>query len=503
MAINLSIRELELPSLQFGGAGGHTDPRIGLDYSGPFDLRFGAGRQSQINIGIVGPDNMLDATRQWLKRCQNFIPVLGEQTLLRKSFPGFKNVFRTEMFCPETLSVSFDENGSTNLDRILEDQNPFKRFENVVEIYAAAHTRLASREVNRPDVVIVAIPDEVLLRCRTVEKGLSPHEKMRAKEILKSRSTGQMNMFDQLEQVEQTEDDFLKRDLRNALKARALENGLPIQIATTSVLQDGIKNENPASRAWNFCVGLYYKAGGVPWRLPSGGPETCFVGISFHHFRTVKRHIVQSTLAQAFSSEGEGFALRGQGVPAVPEQARNLHLSEEQAYGLGKSILKEYRLRTGGTPLRIVIHKTSFFDAAELSGFKTTFRDIPIVELVTLVPSSYRLMWFGCYPPKVGTLCTVNGSRDYLFTSGFMPEVGTYPGPHVPQPFEVRRIGDGDPVSAAQDVLNLTRMNWNTSDIKGKWPVTLSFARRVGGILDEYNERAEHGEQATSFRYFV
>jgi hypothetical protein len=53
---------------------------------------------------------------------------------------------------------------------------------------------------------------------------------------------------------------------------------------------------------------------------------------------------------------------------------------------------------------------------------------------------------------------------------------------------------------AAEDVLNLTRMNWNTADIRGKWPVSLSFARHVGGILDEYGDDplAE-----TSFRYFV
>ena len=103
------------------------------------------------------------------------------------------------------------------------------------------------------------------------------------------------------------------------------------------------------------------------------------------------------------------------------------------------------------------------------------------------------------YPPKVGTLCTVNTNRTFLFTTGFMPELGTYPGPHVPQPFEVRCIGEDAP-EVAQDVLNLTRMNWNTADIRGRWPVSLSFARRVGGILDEYgdDELAD-----TSFRYFL
>ena len=160
-------------------------------------------------------------------------------------------------------------------------------------------------------------------------------------------------------------------------------------------------------------------------------------------------------------------------------------------------------MRTGGAPLRVVIHKTSSYDDKEKTGFKRALRDIPLVELITIVPSNFRLVRFGPYPPKVGTLCTVNEAREYLFTSGFMPELGTYPGPHVPQPFEVRRLGDGDAVSAAQDVLNLTRMNWNTADIRGKWPVTLSFARRVGGILDEYTESTQDEETATSFRYFL
>ena len=51
-----------------------------------------------------------------------------------------------------------------------------------------------------------------------------------------------------------------------------------------------------------------------------------------------------------------------------------------------------------------------------------------------------------------------------------------------------------------EDVLNLTRMNWNTADIRGKWPVSLSLARRVGGILDQYGD---DDLVETSFRYFM
>jgi hypothetical protein len=148
----------------------------------------------------------------------------------------------------------------------------------------------------------------------------------------------------------------------------------------------------------------------------------------------------------------------------------------------------------------VVLHKTSSFDDAERAGFSKALKDTPVVSMVTLVPSAFRLLRYGMYPPTVGTICTVNDDKSFLFTSGFMPELGTYPGPHVPEPFEVRSLGTESAVRAASDILNLTRMNWNTADIRSKWPVSLSFARRVGGILDEYGDEdlAE-----TSFRYFV
>ncbi|HKQ10994.1 MAG TPA: hypothetical protein VJS85_07385 [Rhizomicrobium sp.] len=503
VTINLSLRELVPPQLQFGGPATSSDPKVGLRLAGPFDLRFGAARQTQVKVGIIGPGEMVDQTRRWIARCRSPIPVLGTASLLQKPFPGFAETFRMDLVDADGWCVRLDSSSHDAVAEALAEPDAFRRFQKIVDLYSDAHARLASRDANRPDVIILALPEEVLKKARMVERGATEEEKKKAKEIAKSRASRQMDMFDMLQDVEQTEEDFLKRDLRHALKARAMANKLPIQIATTRLLEDG-EGEDPATRAWNFAVGLYYKAGNVPWRLPTDGPETCFVGVSFHHFRTTQRHIVQSTLAQAFSSEGEGFAIRGQGVPAEEGQGRNVHLSHEQALNLGRDVLAEYARRTGGAPIRLVIHKTTYFDDSERAGFTEALRDIPIMEMVTLVPSAFRLLRFGSYPPKVGTLCSVNDARHYLFTSGYMPELGTYPGPHVPQPFEVRHFGDGDHLSAAQDVFNLTRMNWNTADIRGKWPVTLSFARRVGGILDEYEEFGSSDQDpATSLRYFV
>lgn len=499
MSIELSIIELSPPRLQFGGASTHSDPKAGLLAAGPFDLRFGSARKDHVHVGIVGPAEQVEAARRWLDRCGREVPVFGEPNLLKKPFPGFAEVFHKILIAPETSSIELTSDTHNGLARALEG-DAYDCFQRVVDLYADAHVRLAARDLNRPDIVLMCIPDEVINKVSSVERKSTKSERERAKSLRRVRGSQQLDLFDVLAEVEQTPEDFLKRDLRLALKARALKNRLPIQLVTGALLNDTARNQDPATRAWNFAVGLYYKAGGVPWRLPPTGPDTCFVGISFHHFRTTRRAIVRSSLAQAFSSDGEGFAIRGEGVPVEPDQGRNVHLSEQQAYDLARNVLSEYELRTGGAPLRVVLHKTSYFDAAEQAGFTAALRDTPIISMVTVVPSLFRLLRYGAYPPKVGTVCTVNGDRTFLFTSGFMPELGTYPGPHVPQPFDVRCLGAEDVIAAAQDVLNLTRMNWNTADIRGKWPVSLSFARRVGGILDEYGD---DDLVETSFRYFV
>lgn len=501
MTLDLSIKELALPKLQFGGALSVSDPKIGLSNAGPFDLHFGsAARKQCLGVGIIGPQDMIDLTRAWIDRCMRPIPVIDGESLLKRAFPGFEETFHSALTVEDSWTVRLDEGKADKLRASLAENDPFIRFEQIVNTYADALDQLAARDVNRPDIVIIAIPTEVFKKSHSVQRNATAEEKKAAAAIRKTQPRNQLDLFDLAEEVQQTEEDFLKRDLRYALKARALRAKLPIQIVTHNLLEDSVRGQDAATRAWNFSVGVYYKAGGVPWRLPQTGPETCFVGISFHHLRTTKRHIVQSSLAQAFSSEGEGFAIRGQAVPADPLQGRNVHLSEEQAFNLSTSIVKEYAARAGGPPVRVVVHKTTYFNAAELAGIRAALFDIPIVDLVTLVPSSLRLLRLGVYPPKVGTLCTVNDTSTFIFTSGFMPELGTYPGPHVPQPFEIRMQNGGNKLDAAQDVLNLTRMNWNTADIRGKWPVTLSFARRVGGILDEFGD-AEPGE--TSFRYFV
>jgi hypothetical protein len=55
---------------------------------------------------------------------------------------------------------------------------------------------------------------------------------------------------------------------------------------------------------------------------------------------------------------------------------------------------------------------------------------------------------------------------------------------------------------AAVDALGLGRLNWNTSDLRSSQPVTLGFARRVGGIMAEFGQLTDQ-EPDPSYRYYM
>lgn len=495
MATGINIYEIADPTLEFGGVGEFTDPKEGLKHGGPFDLRFGSARKTSINIGIIGSEQMVEKAMRWLHRCQNTIPSLMPNIVQYPSFPGFKELFRAELSFNIRWNSVVDEK---TLEQALAQKPNTAVFKSVLNIFSQGLDNLSKIDTVKPDVIFCCLSREIIDKCWSVT-----NEKVKIADKKKVKAlSNQLSLFDldRTEPIEEQQEDILTRDFRRALKAKAMHFGIPIQIGTDNLFEDSNKNQDASIRAWNSSIALYYKAGGIPWRLRKEGVETCYVGISFHHlYTTHNKHLVRSCIAQAFSSEGEGFAIRGVNVPWVEEQGMNIHLTEAQAYQLGEKILEEYRYRTGSTPLRIVLHKSTSFDEQEKSGLNSALNNVPIVELVNLAPTEFRLVRFGDYPPKRGTLCVVNDDAAFLFTTGFMPELRTYPGPHIPVPLRIISDKPNDIMRTASDIIALSRMNWNTASITGGHPVTLLFSRKVGGIMAEYGD----AEPPSSFRFYL
>jgi argonaute-like protein implicated in RNA metabolism and viral defense len=92
--------------------------------------------------------------------------------------------------------------------------------------------------------------------------------------------------------------------------------------------------------------------------------------------------------------------------------------------------------------------------------------------------------------PWRGTLCSIGESDHYLFTTGFVPAWNQYPGPHIPAPLKIGVDGSGDVQERAREILALTKMNWNSAEGMGRYPITISFARKVGTIMTEIPEES-------------
>jgi hypothetical protein len=490
--MRISVVELRTPELEFGDNKAYfRDPREGLASAGPFSLRFGRAHKSQIRLGLVGPADLLADARHWYKRCEREILTGKPKNPMYLDFPGFERVFQSVL----VLNRAWELDISRELESAL-NRTGRARFEHVLDVYSFAIRKLSQSE--NLDVITCCLPYDVLTSCWSLTRILTSLERKELSAARKAERSQQLS-FESLWAADDTSEELIQRDFRRALKARAMEANKPIQIVTPNLLYDDQASQDPATRAWNSNVALFYKGGGIPWRVRSEGPETCFVGISFHYLRTTKSDLMYSSLAQAFSSEGEGFALKGDSIPRASGAGHTAYLTTAQASKLGRKILIEYQERTGKNPARLVLHKTTQFTSEERQGFTREFDQIPIVEFINIAPSDFRLVQRSAYPPKRGTLCRINDDATYLFTTGYIPEWQTYPGMHIPVPLKIVTDRDTDIIRSASDVLSLARMNWNTAFDTTGAPITLRFARQVGGIMAEMGQR----EPSPSFRFYM
>jgi hypothetical protein len=87
----------------------------------------------------------------------------------------------------------------------------------------------------------------------------------------------------------------------------------------------------------------------------------------------------------------------------------------------------------------------------------------------------------------------------YQSRLGYIPEWNTYPGMHIPVPVRINTDRATDLIRAANEVLSLARMNWNTAFDTTGAPITLRFARQVGGIMAE----AGQSKPNPSYRFYM
>lgn len=476
------------PDLEFGDGGLFIDPRVGLMRHGPLQPKPG----DLIRIGVVGTSDTVDGFAGYLNRAM--VGIEGENSKLGNLHPGFPglgndNPFRCKFEVPSQACATIL---SSDVNEIV----GIKRHDEAVKAAVALlidRARTLLEGTSRPEVVVVALPKPL------IEKVVN------ASGLLRDDHDDEFD--DPEDKIGSTELNF-----RDLFKAKALGLNVPTQIAWPSVWDDKFKLphklkgtdrrvQDPATRAWNILNAIFYKAGKVPWRLPKAGDwTTSYLGIGF--YRDLDGHRLWTSTAQMFDERGKGLILRGARA-RTDRPGKHPYLPREDAYDLVKRSLEAYHGHHRTMPARLVILKTSRFEKGEAEGFKEAMRELRVsmADMLWISESGHvSLLREGDYPPLRGSFVEI-GKNAILYTRGSVPYYGTYPGIRVPNPLQLRPYECETPLATlASEMVALTKLNWNSTQLDQALPIPLRGAREVGRVL----RHVSYGDRDQSdFRWYT
>jgi hypothetical protein len=457
------------PLLEFGNGGQHCDPRQGLREFGPLQPKSG----DVVRVGVVGTEETVGGFTEFLAETARGIDSESKQLInLNPDFPGLgnQNPFRCKFEVPEGSTIMLSRRQVNEITKIGRHDEAVRHAVTLITEQLSALMESSAK----PDVIVLALPVPL------IEK------------LVNAKSDEQVEGLEDEEQGDNT------LNFRDLLKAKTLHLDVPTQIVWPDTWDDAAKiprkvkrdsnrqTQVKATRAWNLLNALFYKAGKVPWRLLPDQAEyrTSFLGIGF--YRDLDGQQLWTSTAQMFDERGRGLILRGARAQ-TETRGRHPYLTAQDADDLVAQSIAAYKAHHKHVPARLVVLKTSRFRPEEAEGIDAALSraGIEMCDMLWIQESSpIAVFREGNYPVLRGTFVDLKG-KGLLYTRGSVPYYGTYPGLRVPRPLLLvpHENCDSALTRLAEEVLALTKVNWNSTQFDQKLPAPIKAAREVGRIL--------------------
>lgn len=399
---------------------------------------------------------------------QYFVTKLKSDSAFLPEYSGFENVFRCGMDIPNGNDI--ERFMGYKLEKVMA-LNPKKFFEGICQY-------IDTFEKNRQnfDVLVIYIPNQL--------------EKMR--EI-------------------KNETDYF--DLHDSLKIYCAGKGIITQI----VEERSVHTSNDMAKIiWGLSTAIYAKSMGKLWKPKIARYDTAFIGLSY--VQSVRNNEkISIGCSQLFDSEGNGMKLYLRPLKNPQIIQKNPFMRSEDACRLMGNLKKIY---DESVPLhklkRIVIHKTTHFTKDEIDGISKGLAGIEDIELLQIQEFS---SWRGIrtqgekispFPIQRGTVIPLDVDIFLLWTHGSVQhdellgnKMNYYKGSRgIPTPLLVKRfMGTAKAEELVNEILMLTKMNWNSGDGLYKvLPVTLDFAKRLSQVA---KQDLVVYDKPYDFRYFM
>ncbi|WP_416040525.1 SIR2 family protein [Acinetobacter lactucae] len=292
-------------------------------------------------------------------------------------------------------------------------------------------------------------------------------------------------------------------DLHDYIKAYAAQQGI-----STQFIREKTVNSSQSCRVkWWLSLAFYVKAMRTPWRLESIDNHTAFVGIGYSINRNLysensKRIILGCS--HIYSARGEGMQFQLGRIENPIIHHHNPYMSEEDARRTGEKIRQMFFDAKMQLPRRVVIHKRTAFTEEEQRGFTQGLEGVEDIELIEInFEDSFRYLSsklvnskleIDGFPIARGTVIVQSSNTALLWVHGATPSAQNpsfkyFQGKRrIPVPLVIKRyIGQSDISQLANEILGLSKMNWNTFDYYSRLPVTLESANDIARIGVYFN----------------
>ena len=421
---DIEITVFKEPEIDFGNGNYHTWAKNGLVKFHPLDYNEGHQKKTDsIKLSLIGT-----------KQSFNFLSILNKgESNVKYPFKGFKEVYKTQLVMGRERYI---ELSSLEIDNV----------SGISDIITLIMSKIASLKNQRVDFDICLV------------------------ELVPNWESFFSNQ---------------SKDLHDLLKVEAWKNRVVTQIYTKRT------NENVDSdKLNNISLGIYYKAGGNPWRLKTDFNSTAYVGISFGYSELDKKRLVG--VAEIFDNYGQFISLRSVTIKEVNldkriEEKRDIHLSTDQLSMIIKALLEDYNNSLDGNfPDNLIIHKTTYFNKnekailKELSAYPINFSFVHIQK-----EHNWKLITGNKMEPLRGTFFRINNSKAMLYTSGLLSNQNKYFLPGSPKPYIINLESESNFTikQICLQILELTKLNFNSTNTYSKEPVTLLHSRDIIDLL--------------------
>ncbi len=501
---------LDEPFLEFRDGHQALDPHDGLSLFGAYGST-GLDRSTHV---VLGTEVGVQLWNQWRDRMNK--PSWCKDRSRQRAwppFPGFDAAFGREW--PEPVRTFLIDHSELDMQSRKSDR--FERSAGTVNCFLSNFPQMKKLDAT-PALAICIVPDFVYLNCRP-ESHISAksddvrtaQERTALRSAIADKRKGQKRFsFGTMEEEVDLDVFDFSPDFRRQLKAKVMPHRIPVQIIRESTLdvtqkiEDGEPGNNPLSdRLWNLSTGLSYKCGQKPWKLASARDGVCYVGLAFKEDSQDKRDACCA--AQLFLDSGDGVVFVGEFGPWYSPIDEQFHLTSKAAEDLLRGTIETYKSLDGRPLKEVFLHSHSEISDSEFMGYQ---RAVPpdcrlVAVRVRQDPNGPRLFRNGDRPPLRGLFWQRSPTYGLLYTTGFVPRLGTYEGFETPVPLSISlQHGTADIQQIAIDILGLTKLNYNACQYGEAEPITIKYSQKIGEILLANRGLPQEDRQHT-FRYYL